>query len=371
MKAFPLILVSLVMSLSTASFAEAPHGGGPRGPVPHPHKSVFPAYPKRAAPMRGQAPTRRMATPVSEDHLGNRVSADHLNRVEFAHQRSETVMRNSPQIKNHVAFHSAAFAGTLHPIYLHKQTVYEENFNRFHTVVVQHPVAWRDWHYHHFYGGFYYGFHPIPDVSIYFYNPMVHWFYIGTWDDTYYRTWYAQEYEAYPQLNQPFTFYGVYYPTDNLRQLLFCVSAMPVDKQARFRTGITEFTQKLTQQLANFTHQHVALSNGDIVVSHYETLGLGGGLDLEGVVNFQSKSYNFKGLINLETDHQVDVFIAGNGESAPSADQLKHLDELNHQMDEIRGVSSETQAPATAGSTPAYPAEAAPASGEASADPSP
>jgi hypothetical protein len=357
--------------------------GARNGPGAHP-TSIFPSYARPQANMRNRpqvgghapAPQLRIMPYVShEDHFGNRVTDDHMNRVQFAHERSANVMRNSPHVNNQVSYHSAAFASTLHPVYERKSLVYQEHFNQYHTVLVDHPVIWRNWHEHHFYGGFYYGFHPITDMSIYFYNPMVHWFYVGTWDDAYYRTWYANEYEAYPALNHPFNYYGVYYPTDNLRQLLFGVSAMPVDKQARFRSGITEFTQKITQDLANYTHQHVALSNGDIVVTHYETLGADDGVDVEGSVNFQAKAYNFKGFINLDTENATEVFVTGNGETAPSPDQLSRLDSLNHSIDQLRGEAS-PQPPAESRSVGLYPSDAPastptppPASAEVSADP--
>jgi hypothetical protein len=368
---------------SYAQMHRSAHGGSPAG-AGH---SVFPAYPKRtmrpSAPM-GHSPTMAgHANPAPQNHyapsathedrLGNRVSDDHLNRVEFAHQRSINVMRTSPGINNHVSFHSAAYSGTLHPIYMHKQTLYTDHFNHYHAYIVDHPGYWRPWHDHYFYGGFYYGFHPVPDMSIYFYNPLVHWFYIGTWDDNYYRTWYGPEYEAYPQLNRPFNYYGVYYPTDNLRQLLFGVSAMPVEKQARFRTGITAFTQEVSQQVANVSHQHVVLNNGDIAVTHYETLGQDDGLDLEGVVTFQSKAYSFKGVINLDPANTVQVFVAGDSDSNPTPAQLKSLDDMNSSINTLRGDAtpnedSGVKAPNLSSDGPEYP-NAPAASGQVSADP--
>jgi hypothetical protein len=395
---FVISLIVLPLSSAFAQHSEGGHGGdgtgheGGRSAVHLPSRasnahSVFPAYSQQprnngtshAGPNRLAPPPQRpgaltgnfhhetpshFAVPVHEDHIGNQVTNDHMNRVQFAHNREDQVMRASPEVRNHVSFHSAAFTGTLHPIYAHKQAIYAENFNHFHNVVIEHPIIWRDWHEHHFFGGFYYGFHPIPDVSIYFYNPLVHWFYIGTWDDHYYRTWYGNEYEAYPEMHHAFPYYGVYYPTDNLRQLLFGVSAMPVDKQARFRDGMIRYTRDATQEVANNSHDHVTLSNGDIVITHYEILGSDDGVDLEGIINHNNKSYNFKGLINLDTANSVNVFVTGNGETAPSTEQVRQLDVLNHSIDEVRGDANPETPPSA---TPAE--EAAPASGEVSADP--
>jgi hypothetical protein len=365
------IFVFAIICLSTTSFAQHVGGESHGGNISAAHastrrtsarpgnRSVFPAYRPRPVTAGHPAP---IAT--HEDHIGNRVSDDHLRRVQFAHERSSTVMRTSPMVTNRVAYHGAAFTSTLHPIYQRKQVVFNEQFNRYHNVIMEHPRVWHDWHEHYFYGGFYYGFHPVPDMSIYFYNPLVHWFYIGTWDDAYYRTWYGPEYDAYPQLNRPFAYYGVYYPTDNLRQLLFGVSAMPVDKQARFRAGMITFTQKVTQALANNLHAHVVLANGDIAVTHYETLGQDDGVDLEGAVTYNGTPFDFKGLINLNQDSTVQVFLAGDETSEPSSTQLKSLDSLNHSMDELRGEAEAATPEATPSALPATAT-----SGEVSADP--
>ena len=353
---------------------EESHRGAPRASAIHSSskksasvKSVFPRYPNRAttAPNLGKQPERR-PVPTRSDVNGNRVNDEHLSRVDFANHRSAEVMRTDAHVNNHVTYHSATFVSNFRPIYQQKNVVFNEHLEHYHQFVIAHPLVWDAWHAHHFYGGYYYGFHPIPNIEIYFYNPMVHWFYIGTWDDQYYRTWYASEYEAYPALNRPFQYYGVYYPTDNLRQLLFGVSAMSVDKHAAFRSQINTFTQDITQQLANQLKTHVVLSKGDLVITHYEILGYDDAVVLEGAVNFQSKSHNFKGMINLNpTDtseaHRTQAFVAVSSENPPGQDQLSSLDQLNASIESVRGDA----APAAPESNPV---ENAP-SGEVSADP--
>ncbi len=373
----PLLAIFLTPMIGLSSFARGDSSAmkvrrGPQLRVTAAPVSVFPKYPGRAPqirpapgrPMSVPAPAH-MAVPVRQDFNGNRVTDDHLHRIDFANQRATSVMRKDPHVENHVNFHSAVFVGTLHPIYEKKNVLINEHFSHYHSFVVEHPLVWEAWHRHHFYGGFYYGFHPVPDIQLYFYNPLVHWFYIGTWDDDYYRTWYGQEYEAYPNLNHPFDYFGVFYPTDNLRQLLFGVSAMSVEKQAKFRSRISTFTQELTQQLANQLKSHVVLSKGDVVITHYEILGYDDAIVLEGFANFQTKTHNFKSMINL-TDNgpvQTEVFVAPSSENPPSPDQLKSLDALNATIDTIRGVSPEpVVAPAPT------PVVVVP-SGEVSADP--
>lgn len=351
----------LTLCLYPLSFAENPTRTPPppKRNIQKPH-SIFPPYTPRPSTHHTARPPAPQPNVTHEDHIGNRVTDDHMRRIEFAHQRAETVMKTSPQVHNHVAFHAAAFTGTLHPIYEQKQKVYAEHFDHYHAIVVKNPQVWRDWHHHHFYGGFYYGFHPVPDITIYFYNPIVHWFYIGTWDDAYYRTWYAGEYEAYPALNHPFPYYGAYFPTENLRQLLFGASAMPVDKQAQFRTGMINITQQITQQIANISRQHVVLSNGDILLTHYEILGADDGIELDGAVNSQSKSYNFKGLLELNPTNATQTFVTGGGEVPPTPAEFAQVDDLNREIELLRGNAIPDVTPTP---IPLMP------SGEVSADP--
>jgi len=324
--------------------AETPFKRNKRGPS----NSVFPSYPNReSSTVRGSksdVPVHALV-PQRQDVNGNRVTDDHLNRVHFADQRAHSVMKNDPHVVNHVSFQSAAFTSQLRPVYEQRNVVIHDHFQHYNSFVVEHPLVWDAWHRHHFYGGFYYGFHPVPDIQIYFSNPLVHWFYVGTWDDQYYHTWYAGEYSAYPQLNHAFKYYGIFYPTDNLRQLLFGVSAMPVDKQANFRDEISVFTENLTQQLANELRTHVVLSKGDMVVTHYENVGNDNAIVMEGFVNFQNHSHNFKNLLNLDdtdkaSQRRVQVFVASSAANPPTDEQLKMLDSLNASIDSIRGEAT-------------------------------
>lgn len=365
------LVLTGILSLAVASAgAEEGHGGGgsrhsSRAARPSQSRTVFNKYPQRNTTKTagGREAVAREAIPAHPDAFGNRVTEDHLQRVEFASQRAANTMKMDAHIQNSVAFSSAAFASTMHPVYQRRVGFYNEQFIHYNSLVLEHPVYWQTWHQHFFYGGFYYGFHPCPDINIYFYNPMVHWFYVSTWDPHYYHVWYADEYQASPQLDRPFEYFGVYYPTDNLRQLLFGVSGMSVEKQNHFRLSMIPFTQKVAQQLANVTHQHVALSKGDIVVTHYEILGYDDAVVMEGFVTHQNQTYNFKGLIGLESQPEEQVFLAGTNDS-PSPTELQNLDILNRSINDIRGETTNVVA------SPAPGAVAAPTpSGEVSADP--
>ena len=289
-----------------------------------------------------------------------------MGQVNFAGQRSSKVMQNNAHVQSHVAYNSAAFVSRYHPVYHQKSVFYNDHIHYYNQVLITHPVVWETWHAHGFYGPWWYGFYPVSNIEIYFYNPMVYWFYTPYWDDFYYRTWYATEYNAYPDLNRPFPFYGVWYPTDNLRQLLFGASAMSAEKQAAFRSQVQVFTQMVTQELANQVQTHVSLSKGDIALTHYEIVGYDDAVILEGAVSFQSKTYNFKGLVNLnaankDKEHQTQVFLAASSESPPTQGQLKQLDQLNASIGQVRGEAG------PAPSTSATPANTP--SGEVSADP--
>jgi len=363
-----LFLISLISAFALTTSAEPREGGTGHGRAVRPgaQHSVFNKYPSRAAPVRGGAVHNNIehsSIPVHPDAFGNRVTEDHLQRVEFASQRATNTMKLDAHVRNSVAFSSAAFVSTMHPIYQQKTVFINDQFGHYNNVIVEHPVYWQTWHSHAFYGGFYYGFHPVPDINVYFYNPMVHWFYVSSWDPQYYHAWYADEYQANPEIDRPFEYFGVYFPTDNLRQLLFGVSGMPVDKQAHFRSSIIDFTRKLTQQLANASRSHVALSKGDIVITHYEILGYDDAVVVEGFATHQKQAYNFKGMMSLTGQPEEKVFVTSTLED-PSPVDLRNLDDLNHSIDSIRGDV------AVASPAPAQPAVPTP-SGEVSADPQP
>jgi hypothetical protein len=121
---------------------------------------------------------------------------------------------------------------------------------------------------------------------------------------------------------------------------------MPIDKQVAFRKAMVVFTQKVAQQMANGLDTHVKLSNGDIAVTHYEILSYDDGVALDGFVTYKNKSFNFKGILDLESPLETDVFVPANWENTPSAQQLTKLDFVNSKIDTLKGEPS--QAPSQA-----------------------
>jgi hypothetical protein len=321
---FFLVQVALISSLSV--------GANPKVEVrrkPGP-SAGFPSYQARTGPNVGRPPAIR-------DSLGNRVTQDHMNRVEFAHGREEKFMRPSPHATEAVSLGRAHYATVYRHELEHKSAFIDVSLHRYNTILVEHPLIIGAWRTHAFFGGFYWGFHPVIAIDAYFYNPLVYWFYVGSFNENYYRTWYKGEYDAYPELHQPFAQPGLYYPTENLRQLLFGVSAMPVENQVHFRQAISLFTGKIAQSLANHLNLRVTLSKGDIVVTHYEILGVDEGIVLEGFMTNNGATYDFKGLLDLRSPPNTSVFAPVAMDVAPTETQAKTLDEMNAQISALKG----------------------------------
>jgi hypothetical protein len=300
-----------------------------------PQSFSFPKYNRPSTPKASHPSVYKV--PVRHDSMGNHITEDHMNRVDFAKNRADTVMRTDNHVTDVVHIGRTHYVNYFRPEFDHKRVFFTDGILRYNNFVITNPLIIDTWHHHYFFGGFYYGFHPVLDIDTYFYNPSVYWFYVGSFDEGYYRSWYQDHYDAYPQFHKAFEFHGVYYPTDNLRQLLFGVSAMPSDKQARFRTAITNFTRLLAQGLANGLGKKVTLTKGDIAVTHYEIIGYDDAIVLEGVVNHNNKTYNFKGLLDLETPGQTSVFVPATWDKDPTPEQLAKLDELNSRIGVIKG----------------------------------
>jgi hypothetical protein len=322
----------------------------------------FPAYPKISAPIAnkmGSAPIQ-----VHPDSIGNRVTPDHLNRVEFAHGRTENFMKNDVRVTEVVHVGRANYANVYRHEFEHHGPAIDLLLHRYQTVRFEHGPFLDIWHRHNFYGGFYYGFHPLIAIDTYFYNPLVFWFYSGTFNDYYYRNWYVAEYDSYPQLHKAFQYHGIYYPTENLRQLLFGVSGMTVQKQVQFREAINVFTKKMAQNMANILGQHIRLSSGDITVTHYEIVGYDEAIVLEGFVTHQGTGYDFKGFLDLRNPSGTTVVAPISMENQPGAELLKSVDDMNLKISALKGEAApQTPAPETA------PVENVPAAAEITAEP--
>jgi hypothetical protein len=367
MKSF-LIGLTAILVFVTVHAANRPASGG-RGGASTSHFNP-PKYNRPFAPSRpsggeshGGAPSAHASVPVRHDTLGNHITDDHMNRVNYANNRADNVMRNNAHVNDVVRIGRAHFANKFRPEFEQKRTVFNEMNTRYNHFAMGSPLILDVWHRHHFFGGFYYGFHPILDIDTYFYNPSVYWFYAGTFDEDYYRSWYQDHYDEYPEFHKSFEYHGVYYPTENLRQLLFGVSAMPPEKQAAFRDAITAFTQRLAQNMANGLGTRVTLTQGDAVVTHYEIIGYDDAIVLEGMVSHNGNAYNFRGLLDLGQPQQTAVFVPATWDKNPTPQQLAELDALNAKVDALKGV------PPSAPTEPEPADVPAPPPGQAIAEP--
>jgi len=349
-----LLIVSLtLLTFSTQSFAEE-HSSSNHQSASHSSsnssKRTFPSYPSRSY---GQSIARH------SDSFGNKVTQDHNNRIQFANGRSDSVMRNDFHVNDTVHWGRSTFANVYRPGFESRNLAFTGYLAHYNSWVLTHPPILDYWHDHFFFGGFYWGFYPLLNIDYYFFNPMVFWMFVPTYNEAYYQTWYSSEYDNYPTLHYPFLYHGLYFPTENLKQLLFGVSAMPVDRQVQFRAAITIFTKEIAQTLANQLRQRVALSNGDIVVTHYEILSYDAAIEVEGFSNYNNQAYEFKGLLDLQDPERTSVFIPQNLAIQPSADTVQPLVQINSQINKVQGelpgVPSEPEVPATPAEVTAEP----------------
>src|SRR5271165_4557153 len=84
-------------------------------------KSNFPKYPE-AANHRGESTFARKV-PSRPDSLGNHVTEDHLNRVEFAHGRAENVMKPNIHVTDVVQVGRARYATFYRPEFEQRNVV--------------------------------------------------------------------------------------------------------------------------------------------------------------------------------------------------------------------------------------------------------
>ena len=284
-------------------------------------KKRFNAYPKNRNNERIQ---------THPDQIGNRITQDHAQRVEQGHELTKNIMKSDQKIRNAVVKSNSFYSKNYQPRIQNRTVIINKYFNR--NPVFIRPVYVPFWHNHGFYGGFYYGFYPVLAIESFFFNPMVYWLFSPYHDPYYYQTWYVNEYHSYPTLKTPFLYNGIYYPTENLKTLLVAVSAMPVDRQAKFRDAISSFSQDIAQQLADITNRHVQLSTGDIVITHYEVLGYDDAIVVEGFVGQSGREFQFKGLLDLNHPELSLSFIPSDLNKDPNELNLTRLDLLNQRI---------------------------------------
>ena len=195
---------------------------------------------------------------------------------------------------------------------------------------------WSPWWNHGFYGGYYWEFHPFLDIDTYYYDPTITWFYVGDWDDYYYRTWYGADYDTYVELHRPCRYVGIIYPTEEFRDLNLGVSGMPVPVQLAYRNAFDTFYSRLEAILA--ARGGAALAQDSVVVDHYQTLPDDAGIVVEGFVSQDAQQFPFKALLDLGNPDSSLVFAPTSDTEAPSASADADLDNLNQRISDLGGV---------------------------------
>lgn len=248
-------------------------------------------------------------------------------------------MRGNPRVARVMNQQAQRWTNVGQPVVERRAPVFRGFVNRFSAWRQNHGLFFNSWwRRHHFFGGCFFGFVPIFDIGIYFYNPMVYWLFAPNYDPQYYSSAYGDEIDAYPDSDQPFQYNNLYYPTENLKQLLFDVSEWPTDDQMTFRTAIETFTEQLARR--------VDISDRNIVITNYAILGDNDGISVDGVVNQNGSAYNFKGVIDIRQPETSDVFVTDSMEREPTREELNRLDAINGKIEALGG---ETE-PAASGS---------------------
>jgi hypothetical protein len=269
---------------------------------------------------------------------GNVVYNGYHNRFATVNTRID-YMRRDVRINTWVNVQNNYWRSNYYPTYVVRSGWYNSYYPTWRT----HYNSWYRWG---FYGGFYWNFRPVVDIGVYFYNPMVSWFYTPSYDPYYYSTWYNGGVTAYPIMSRPFPYTGIYYPTEEFRDLNLGMSQASLPAQANYRQAMIDFTLKLQQQVANIVGFNVVLSANDIVISHYQQLNGDTGVVIEGFVTYQQQnSYPFKGYLNL-TNGTASVFVTGSSGQNPSQGELNQLNTVNSQIQNAGGVVEGEYSPA-------------------------
>lgn len=188
-----------------------------------------------------------------------------------------------------------------------------------------------------FYGGFYWNLRPVADIGVYFYNPMIHWFYSPQYDDYYYNTWYNSGISAYPEMRNPFPYTGTYFPTEEFRDLNLGMSQASVSAQVNYRRAMIDFTLKLQQQVSLIIGYQATLSANDIVINHYQQINGDSGVVIEGFVTQNQQSYPFKGYLDLNSG-VADIFVTGSDGQSPTQTEMDQLGYVNSRIQSAGGV---------------------------------
>ncbi|OQW49935.1 MAG: hypothetical protein A4S09_11880 [Proteobacteria bacterium SG_bin7] len=296
-------------------------GPGPNRPNPGPRPGGHRIPGNRPLPGGGV---------VHRDPNGNVITRNHPGRINTVNNRINTVMRRDPRIGGVVNRHGGWYRTNRYPYSVTRHNWYYGHYNNW-------RVRYSPWWRHGFYGGYYWPYRPILDINIYFYNPMIYWFYVPVWDDYYYRVWYERYYDQYPELRTPFPYAGIFFPTEEFKDLNISVSGMDIRSQINYRHAIVSLHDQMRSQFSIILGTQIAFGQNDIVVTHYQFMPNDNGIVVEGFANYQQQSLPFKGYLDLNSGSTW-VFTTASDGSSPSPQEMDSLNQLNTRIEAAGGV---------------------------------
>ncbi len=291
---------------------------GPR-PMPSPNHPRHPG--NRPLPQGG---------PIFRGPHGNVIHGRHNDRIIYGNNRMNTVMRRDPRVGVWVNNQSRVYYNQYRPYLMTRHNWYHGHYNTWRN----HYRPWYRWG---FYGGYYWNYRPVLDIHVHFWNPMIYWFYISTWDEHYYRVWYERHYDQYPELRSPFPYAGVFFPTEEFRDLSLSVSGMDIRAQINYRHAIVSLHDQLRAEMSRLLGMTVMFGQNDIVITHYQFLPSDYGAVVEGFANFQNQSLPFKAYLDLSTG-STQLFATVNDGNNPSPQEIEALNALNARIISAGGI---------------------------------
>lgn len=292
---------------------------------------------------RVQAPTRAVQSPGQRrffpNRSGNYVDSGYANRNREANRWYDRHYKRNDNLRTFNASRRDWYHTHFHP----RASFRYRACYRVYDFYRPHYFAWAGFG---FYGGYWWGYASPYAIDSWFWNPMVYWIYADrlAWQETYYRNVYSTtEVLTYPDLAEPFARAGVFYPTEELKDLSLDASTLSALKQSLYRRSMNAFVITLETILRERFGSTLALSDQDVTVNHIQVLPARRGYVLEGFVakdngyDTSSVQFPFKALLDLSKADQTFVFTPKYGD-APAADDIAALNLLNDRIVQLGGV---------------------------------
>ena len=284
---------------------------------------------------RANVPNRQMV----RDRRGNYVVPAQVQRVNQVNDRVRTRIRRDRRISNLVEWQVASYTVR------HRPDV-TRRFQQARRIWVQQPAQWALWYDYGFYGGYYWDIGQEIEISDYYYNPVINYYFTGEYDwyffDSYYRDWssftseddsttYGNYQEVYREV---FPFVGAFLPTETLRDLLIGVSGMAIQFQNEFKLSLKKVAEQMQNQLRRSLGQNFKFGRNDIIITHYRLLD-GIGTVIEGTAGQGATQFPMKAVLNFEFPERSLAFVAltTNPKLVPSDVML--LDKVNDEIDRL------------------------------------